>query len=193
MARIYITGRMSFPQLFKPGLEEFGSKYGVIMLLPPDYDLSAVKQALKEAAVEKWGPDSSKWPKLKHNPATIIRPASEKGHLQGYEDGWHFVGLNSKQRPGVVDENLEPVTDPGEVYGGRWAVCSVNAFAWQNKFGAGVSLGLNNVKLDKHDDSFSGRPSAKNDFEEFAQELPAAAAVKPAAGASSNASGGWDE
>lgn len=184
-------GRMSFPQLFKPGAEEFGGKYGTQLLLPPAYDLSAIKAALREAAVEKWGADQSKWPKLKTTPATVIRPASEKSHLQGYEDGWHFVGLNSSQRPGVVDENLESVVDPAEVYGGRWAYASCNAFAWQNKFGAGVSLGLNNVKLADHDDSFSGRPNAKNDFEEWGAELPTAAVQQKSSAA--EATGGWED
>lgn len=176
MAKLLIgPGRLSFPKLFEPNSEEFGGKYGCTILLPPDYDFGPLKEALKEAAEEQWGTDRKKWPKLKTTPATVIKKAEEKD-LAGYEPGWHFINLSAKDRPGIVDGNLDDVTDPSQAYAGRWVMCSVNAFAWDNKFGKGVSLGLNNVQLRKHDDPFSGKGPAKNDFEEYAEELDSSGA-----------------
>ena len=171
MAKLLIgPGRLSFPKLFEPNSEEYGGKYGCTILLPPGYDFQPIRDALEAAAVEQWGEDKKKWPKMRTTPATIIKKAEEK-ELAGYEPGWFFINVSAKDRPGVVNGSLEDVTDPTEAYAGRWCMLSVNAYAWDNKFGKGVSLGLNNVQLRKHDDPFSGKGPAKNDFEEFAEEL----------------------
>ena len=164
-------GRLSFPQLFERGSEEYGSKYGTSLLLPPDTDLVPIRHALLEAAIEKWGKDKDKWPKLKATPKTVIKDATEKD-FAGYEKGWHYINLSSKDQPGVVDQHLREVLQEAEAYPGRWALCSVNAYAWANNFGKGVSLGLNNVMLLQDDDNLSGKPRAKDDFEEWAKELP---------------------
>jgi len=172
MAKLKIgPGRLSFPQLFERGSEEYGSKYGCTLLLPPDTDLVPIKHALLDVALEKWGKDKEKWPKLRSTPKTVIKDAEEKD-FSGYEKGWFFINLSSKDQPGVVDAALREVHESSEAYPGRWARCSVNAYAWDNKFGKGVSLGLNNVMLLKHDDNLSGRPRPTDDFEEWAEDLP---------------------
>lgn len=163
--------RLSFPALLKPMSAEMGGKYGVTLLLPPDYDTKPLFKALEDAAVEKWGPDKAKWPKGNFNgPKSVIRDAADKSHLAGYEPGWKFVSLKSKNPVGIVNGALDKVTDEKEVYAGRWARVTARAYAYDNVL-KGVGFGLGNVQLLKHDTAFSGAGRAEDDFDAYAEEL----------------------
>lgn len=188
-------GRLSFPKLFKPNAAEFGGKYGTTLLLPPSYDFSSLKAALKAAAVEKFGPDPAKWPKNMRGPKDVIRPCSEKSHLAGYLDGWHFVTASSADMPGVVDGQLDEVSDEREAYAGRWAIISVNTYGYDN-VSKGVALGLQNVQLRQNDDGFSSRVNAKNEFEAYYEEMRDADNgddFKNAANEGAGGGDGWDD
>lgn len=171
--------RLSFPWLHapQPAMEEGGkAKYGCVALLPPDYDLKPIIDALNEAAKAKWGPKEADWPRLKYPPSKRIQDCAEKSDLAGYLPGWHFIGLNSETAPNVVDASLQPVTDiKKEAYGGRWARLSANPFAWDTGKGVrGVSLGLNNVQLLAHDEPFAGKPKATDDFDAVMEDINSA-------------------
>lgn len=186
---ILLYGRLSFPDLFAAGKASDGTdtKPGCTVLLPPGYDISLALADLKDAWTKKWGVDEKKWPKGQNvrKPENVFRDATEKAYA-GYDEGWVFVGARSsklEQLPDVRDL-LEPksldgkfakaVNDPRVVYPGRWMVISVNAFAYDNK-SKGVSLGLNNVLLDKHDDALGGAPArAEADFDGIAAVQQAA-------------------
>lgn len=166
-------GRLSFPALYQPMSEDMGGKYGMTLLLPPDFDLKPIKKALEAAAMEKWGSDKAKWPKSKFNgPDSVIRKCEEKSHLSGYLPGWHFISLKSKDKPGVVDATRDRVEDPKQAYAGRWVRVAARAYAYDNVL-KGVGLGLNNVQLLTHDDKFGGAGRPEDDFDEFAVELGA--------------------
>jgi hypothetical protein len=190
-------GRLSFPKLFKPNEKEFGGKYACTLLLPPEYDLTPLKEALKQAAIEKFGPDQDKWPKGMKGPKTVIRPCEEKSHLSGYLPGWHFVSASSADMPGVVDGALREITDEKEAYAGRWAIMSVNSYGYDN-VSKGVTFGLQNVQLRQDDDGFSSRVAARNEFEEFYEDMRSEAgddfrtAVPGATNGGAGASG-WDD
>ena len=173
MTKIIIgPGRLSFPSIFTPMKEEFGGKYGITLLLPPDYDFKPLVAALEAAGAEKWGPDKSKWPKGNFNgPKQVIRDAVDKAHLAGYEPGWKFIGLKNKEQPGVISASLDAVNDPKEAYAGRWVRVSARAFAYDH-LTKGVGFALSNIQLLQHDKPFSsggGRP--QDDFDAQAEEL----------------------
>lgn len=164
-------GRLSFPALFTPQTDDSGNtKYGLTLLLPPDFDTKPLEKALHDAAVEKWGPDKAKWPKKMNFIKEVIRDADEKSNLGGYETGWKFISMRSKNAPGIVDAVRQKVQDEREVYAGRWARVTARAFAYENKT-KGVGFGLQNVQLLKHDKPFGGAGPAENDFDDFAEEL----------------------
>lgn len=168
-------GRLSFPALFEPARNQDGSpgdKYQLTILLPPDYDTAPLVKALADAAVEKWGADKSKWPKGLRGPKEVIRDAADKSHLAGYADGWKFISLKSKNKPGIVDAMKADVTDPREVYAGRWARVSARAYAYDNVL-KGVGFALGNVQLLQHDAPFSGGGRAQDDFDAVAESLGA--------------------
>lgn len=191
-------GRLSFPKIFVPNDAAFGGKYACTLLLPPTYDFSSLKAALKQAAINKFGPDMAKWPRGLRGPNDVIRKCEEKSHLAGYEPGWFFVSASSADMPGVVDAALNKVSDPKEAYAGRWASMSVNVFAFSN-VKHGVSLGLQNVQLRKHDDSFSGRLRAEDEFEEQVEDMEefdrssAGTSVPSVTSTQTSAASGWDD
>lgn len=177
--------RISFPWLHapQPPMEGEGEgKYGLTALFPPGYDISPIEKALIEAANEKWGIDPNKWPRLKFPPNNRVQDCAVKAHLGGYLPGWHFVALNSKGAPGVVDAMKNPVPIDQikkEAYAGRWARASANPFAWDTGKGVrGVSLGLSNVQLLAHDEPFTSKPRAEDEFDEVAEAMNEAAGWK---------------
>lgn len=162
-------GRLSFPFLFEPRDTENGPKYMTSLLLPPDYDVQPILTALTNAAIAGFGSDRSKWPKGMRKPADCIRDCEEKEKFEGYLPGWKFISANAKEAPGIVSAMREDITDPKQVYPGRWAKISCNAFWFKNKT-TGVSLGLNNVQLLRNDGTF-GRTSAKSDFDDEVETM----------------------
>lgn len=139
---------------------ESDGKYAVTMLFPKDTDLTPLKKIYLAAATEKWGP-KPKWPKDMQNP---FRDGNEKTQFQGYENHI-FVTATSKQRPGVVDKNLQPIIDPEEFYSGCYARATVIAFAYDVKGKKGVSFALQNIQKLKDGEAFTGRRKAEDDFE----------------------------
>jgi hypothetical protein len=187
-------GRLSFPKLFTPNSAEYGGKYATALLLPPTYDFTSLKAALKAAAIEKWGPDPDKWPRGMRGPKDVIKPCEEKSHLAGYLPGWHFITAASKDIPGVVDGQLDEVEDERKAYAGRWAILSVNTYAYDN-VSKGVALGLQNVQLRQDDDGFSSRVQAKNEFEAYYEDMkdtPAGDDFRDNVGGG-KAADGWDD
>lgn len=190
-------GRLSFPKLFVPNDKEYGGKYANTLLLPPDYDFGPLKAAMLQVAIAKFGPDKSKWPRNMRGPSDVIRKCEEKSNLAGYLPGWHFVTAASADMPGIVDSALAKVTDPREAYPGRWAMMSVNVYAYSNVT-HGVSLGLQNVQLRKHDDPFSSRARAEDEFEEMHEDMQDFDRSSQGGGSdfqqqSGGDSGGWDD
>ena len=173
--------RASFVYVFRPGKpDDHGKqKYAVTMLFPANADLSAMKKAAQAALIAKWGPDSTKWP------ANLRSPFRDQGEKQfeGYVKGCKFVTASSDRRPGIVDQNVQPILDESKIYSGCWCRASVRAFAYEAKGNRGVSFGLQNIQLIRDDEPLAGRSKPEDDFQPV--EVPAGAGA--AVGASANA------
>lgn len=152
--------RISFPQVFTakkaPGADK--EKFSASFLLPPNHDITLLKQAAEKAAKEKWGdklPAKLKSPFLK----------AEDFEYEGYEKGWVLIRATSLQKPGIVNAKAENVDEESEVYPGRWCIASLRPFAYEFNGNRGVSFGLQNIQLLDHDDPIGGRARAENEFE----------------------------
>jgi len=166
--------RISFPNVFKPRAAFDGQEptYNIQMLFPKNEadipeklrkfgtDLSSVKKALAAACRKEWG-EKSKWPKFKH---PVIRDGEEKSDLAQYK-GMFFINSKSKYAPGIVNQRNEEIISAEEFYAGGWARATLNVYTYDNKFGAGVQLGLQNLQFLMDDESFSGKRNAKDDFD----------------------------
>jgi hypothetical protein len=125
----FVTGkfRCSFPNLLQPRAAQPGQTpmYSLVMIFP---DRASIKQLESEAiaaAGEEWGQDQAKWPK---NIQWPFRKGEEKAEL-GYPAGSIFINAKSKNKPGTVDENVQPVIAEGVVYGGCYGRATVAAYA----------------------------------------------------------------
>jgi hypothetical protein len=160
--------RVSFPSVFQPkeSMNAGGEpKYGIVMLFDTKdpavaKGLEQMKAAARAAATEKWGADTSKWPKGLRLP---FRKGEEKDY-DGYGPGIIFVNASSKMKPGLVDQNVQPIIDPSEFYGGCYARATVNAFAYDTSGNRGISFGLRNIQKVADGDSFSGKSAPEKDF-----------------------------
>lgn len=151
--------RVSFPHVFTPHTAFDGqpAKYSLVMLIPKNADISALKKLALEAAKEKWG---DKIPKDLRNP---FRDGDTK-ELEGYKGCW-FIQATTKTKPGLVDNKLTPIIAPEEFYAGCYARATVNAYAYDRAGNKGVAFGLQNIQKLKDGEPFSGRTRAEDDFD----------------------------
>lgn len=159
--------RGSFVALDKPqrmkGDDDSEPRYQILIPLDKDDEFwDELEELIEEAAKEKFG----KIPGKMKNP---IKDGDDedydnlKGHL--------FINATNTRRPGVVDENLDPIMEPEELYSGAWYRASISPWAWSHPTGGkGVSISLNNVMKIRDDERFDGGTSAEEDFAGFASK-----------------------
>lgn len=161
------TFRASYPKVFKPETNKLSRKleYSVEALFPKDADLSGLKAAAKQAMIVKFGADETKWPKNCRSPFRDQVEKEKEGKLpDGCVAGAIFMRFKSDKKPGVVDQDVQPIMDEAGFYAGCFAKAHVNAFAYYEAGNAGVSFSLNHVQFVKDGDSFSGRPTVESAF-----------------------------
>ncbi len=163
--------RVSYPHLFKAKLNDLNGKeeYSVVALFKKGEDLSLLKKAAQEAIMKKWGSDKTKWPANLKSPFRDQKEREKDGALPGgHEAGAIFMNFKSKEKPQVVDANVQPILDESEFYAGCYARASVNAYAYDQKGNRGVAFGLGNIQFVKDGDPLGGRTRASDDFESVA-------------------------
>jgi hypothetical protein len=179
--------RMAFPNLITAQADASGKKsWSVAALFPVDADMTELRAEAKRIAEEKWG---------KNIPANLILPFADgntKGKIDGngqfkpYEGYKDTIVMNFKRAattkngentpPTIVAANPKTVlSDPKEVYAGRWARAVVNGFAYEYLGKKGVSFGLNHIQLLDHDTPLgtSNRPEDLFDDEQEENEATA--------------------
>lgn len=172
--------RGGFVALFKPSKPkdtQQDPKYSIRACFPPDTDLSALKEAAKQAAIEKWG---DKIPKALRSPFRLNEELETP--VVGIGDDWIIMTFSSSadRKPGLVDQKLEEIIDESQVYSGAWFRAQVRPFAYEQAGNKGVSFGLQNVQKLKDDEPIGGgKPPANKAFD--AVEMPAGTKGKSAA------------
>lgn len=169
MAKV-ITGkvRFSYVNIFRSRAftQDAEAKYSICLLIPKSdkATLSRIKKAMDEAKQEgistKWG---GKVPKNLHFP---LRDGDEERAEEAPEyEGMYFLNANSKNKPGIVDKNLNEILDPDEVYSGCWGRASINFYPYDFNGNRGIGVGLNNIQKLKDDERLgAARASAEDDF-----------------------------
>jgi len=142
-----ITGKVrgSYVNVFKPRLNEMNGQeeYGMTLLIPKTdaMTVKSINDAIADASKKKW---NGKTPPILRLP--LRDGDAEKGNDANYA-GMYFMNVKAKQRPGVVDKNLQQVMDSSEFMSGDYCRVSINAFAYEQKGNKGVSFGLNNIQV----------------------------------------------
>jgi Protein of unknown function (DUF2815) len=166
-----ITGkvRLSYAHLFVPTAisEEQEKKYSVCLLIPKSdkETLKKIKNAIEaatEAGKSKWGG------KVPANLKTPLRDGDEEradDHPE-YKGMW-FINCSSKQKPGIIDRDRNPILDSEEVYSGCYARASINFYGFNAAGNKGIACGLNNIQKLADGDYLGGRSRAEDDFDEL--------------------------
>ena len=164
-----VSGRLAFANGLKEKSEK--GRYGTAFILDEGQE-EKIKPVLAAAIQAQWG---AKPPAGLRNP---LRPQAEK-EWAGLGDSGYYINAYTKFEPVIVNEALERVIDPAEIYSGRYANLKLNAYTYDTDGNRGVGLGLVAVQLQAHGDRLGGK-SEEQVLEGFAAGQP----VKPASGGS---------
>lgn len=152
--------RLSFPHLFEKGVYDGKESWSTMLLFPKGANLSLLKEQQKKCERESF---SVKDQNSLYSP---FRDQAVKKHLGGFEPGAEFITASSaKRRPVVVGPDLQPVGED-EIYGGVWALVTMNLYSYTHTMKKGVSFGLVNVQKIADDEPFGAAPvPADDEFE----------------------------
>lgn len=177
-------GTARYVNLFQPrqrkdskGQPQGDPKYQITLIFDEDTDLSAMKKAAQAVGVEAFGPKfmdlvkkgKVRWPFGRNED----KVDDDDNPIPGFENPGTFVNFKTKDKPGIVDANAEPILDRSEVYDGMHARVSCRPFAYDNE-SKGVAFYLINVQKLEDGDRLSGDPSAEDDFKPVKGKKPAA-------------------
>lgn len=158
--------RLSYAHIFEPHAMNEGqeAKYSVSVIIPKSdkETLKAIKEATDQAKKDgagKWGN------KIPGNLKTPLRDGDvEREDDEAYK-GCYFLNASSKNKPGVVDANVQPVLDATEVYSGCYARLTLNFYAYNASGNKGVAAGLGNIQKLEDGEPLGGFTRAEDDFD----------------------------
>lgn len=166
MAKV-ITGRvrLCYPHLFTPRADDDGGepKYSCAILIPKS-DTATVEALRKAEADAEAEGKSSKWGGKGKSKPSVIKDGDETAEDYPERAGHWMMNISSKRRPGVVDQNLQDIIDPGEIYAGCWVRVSLGSYPYTFK-GNGVGFGLNNVQKVDDGEPLGGASTPADDFD----------------------------
>ena len=152
--------RLSYPALFEPkGFQNSDAdlRYQCELIFDSDADMSKLKLACATALCDQF-PDSNNRPKVKL-PILSGDEVNQKRISEGREpkpeiEGKWLIRARSKQKPAVVDENVQPVIQPDKVYAGCRVYASVTAYWFDMGANRGLSFALNGIQFVRDDEPF---------------------------------------
>lgn len=150
--------RVSYPHVFKPQAPKATDKkkYSVTMLFPKTTDLGALKEVIKQAKLASYGA-KEEWPDDLQSPVTD-GDNPKHADKEGYKGHWVIkASSNEDQKPGVVDQNVEPIINQGDFYPGCYARAHVLATTWEYMGKQGVMFILDGVQKTKDGKPFGGK------------------------------------
>lgn len=162
-----ITGevRLSYAHIWEPSaIEGNEPKFSVSVIVSKNdkETLKAIKEAVEEAKETGKGKWNGKIP-------AVLKTPLRDGDVERPDDeayaGCYFFNASSKNKPGIVDENVQPILDQSEVYSGCYARVAVNFYAYNANGNKGIAAGLGNIQKLRDGDSLGGATRAEDDFE----------------------------
>ena len=124
---------------------------------------NAVEQA-KQDGKAKFGGRIPANLKLPLRDGDIERPDDE-----AYKD-CYFINCNSKDKPQIVNKNVQPILDRNEVYSGCYARVSISLYPFNTNGNKGIACGLGNIQKIADGEPLGGRTRAEDDFEAYDEE-----------------------
>ncbi|MGE5390473.1 MAG: DUF2815 family protein [Deltaproteobacteria bacterium] len=161
-----ITGkvRFSYANIWEPKSINGGEeKYSVSIIIPKSdkktiADIKAAIDKAKKEGASKFGGKV---------PANLKLPLRD-GDIDRADDeaykGSYFVNANSKDKPGIVDRNVNPIIDQDELYSGCYGRASITFYAFNQNGNKGIACGLQNLQKLADGEPLSARSRAEDDF-----------------------------
>ena len=160
--KVIVAGRLSYANVWEPqSINGSEPKYSVSVIIPKtdQVTIQKIKQAVelaKQEAISKFGGKIPANLKLPLRDGDIDRPDDE-----AYANSY-FINCNSKQKPQVVDQQVQPILDQAEVYSGCYGRVSVTFYGFNSNGNRGVAAGLGNIQKLKDGEPLGGR--AEDEF-----------------------------
>ena len=156
--------RLSYAHIFEPhAMEGQEPKYSVSIIIPKS-DKETLK-AIKEATDLAKKNGASKWNgKTPANLMTPLRDGDEERPDDEAYAGCYFLNASSKNKPGIVDQNVQPIMDATEVYSGCYARVTLNFYAYNASGNKGIAAGLGNIQKLEDGEPLGGFTRAEDDF-----------------------------
>ena len=162
--KVIIPCRFSYLHCWETSaMEGQEPKYSVSAIIPKrdKATIAKIKKAIeqvKEESAAVWGDKVPKNLKLPLRDGDIDRAEDE-----AYENSY-FLNANSKQKPQIVDNNVQPILEQSEVYSGCYGNISVNFYAYSKNGNKGIAAGLGNIQKLKDGESLGSGSTAAEDF-----------------------------
>lgn len=166
--------RLSYVHLTEPHSFTEGQqpKYSCTVLLPKSDTKTkavidaAIKAATAEGTKSKWGGTQ---PARVSNPlhdGDGERPSDGGEYSAECKGHWVFnASASTKRKPGIVDVNLNDITDATEIYSGIYAKVHLSFFAYSVNGKKGIGCSILNVQKIKDGESLGNtRANAKDVF-----------------------------
>ena len=150
MATKVVTGkvRFSYVSIFEPKEPQGGGepKYGLTLLIPKaDTQTKGKIQAAMTEARDNFCKcnGANALPQKFNHTLHDGDGLRDSGEPYGPEcHGCYVITVSSKQKPVIVDNMGNPITDPAEVYSGCFGRASINFYGYSQNGKKGVSAGL---------------------------------------------------
>jgi hypothetical protein len=161
-----VTGkvRFSYANVFAPKASVEGGtpKYSVSIIIPKSdkETIAKLQKAFEETKASSAGYFGGAVPK---NLKGGLRDGDAEKEDPAYE-GCYFINANSVQKPGVVDQDLNPILDQSEFYSGCYGRASITFYPYNAQGSKGIACGLNNVQKLEDGEKLGGSTTAAADF-----------------------------
>jgi hypothetical protein len=158
----------------KDGKPDGEPKYSILLVFDKRTDMSDMEEIVEAAAVEKFG-SKAKADLAKGKLKSPIRDAEDYVDEEASDEenypfnlpGATMIRFSTKDKPGVVDADADPIMEKSDLYDGCKVRVSFNARGYENSGNKGVTFYLNNVQKVSDGRKLSGtRTSAEEDFAE---------------------------
>jgi hypothetical protein len=148
-------------------------KFSVLVMIPKSdtTTVANIKKAIaaaEEAGIAKvWG--GKKPAVIKNTFKDADKDTNQSGEIYADADenvkGHYIINVSSKNRPGIVDSNLQEILNPTAIKSGDYGKVNMNFFAYKHATGGvGISAGLQHVMFLEEGESLGGRVSAEAAF-----------------------------
>ena len=173
MSTKVVTGkvRFSYVSVFEPKAPNGGgeAKYSVTLLIPKSdtATLEKIKAAMAEARENFCKRNGASALPVKPNHTLHDGDGTrDSGDPYGPEcKGCYVITVGSKNKPVIVDNFRNEITDPGEVYSGCYGRAAINFYGYNSNGKKGISAGLLSIQK-LHDGEPFGTVGSASDFDD---------------------------